>query len=198
MGLNIVNHGINNVISYSEGDLRLHGKITVRGNGNHVSIGRGAKAYNLQLALGSNCTVRIGSECTLGALFIHAESQGEVVVGRHSGITGLVRLMLHEAGRIEIGAGCLLSSEIDITVSDMHSIVDVASGERVNPARNVVIEDRVWVGQRAMILKGSHIEAGSIIGAGSIVASHIPANSLAVGIPAKVARTGVTWKHELL
>ena len=60
------------------------------------------------------------------------------------------------------------------------------------------IEDRVWVGQRAMILKGSHIEAGSIIGAGSIVAGRIPENSLAVGSPAKVTRSGVTWNHKLL
>jgi acetyltransferase-like isoleucine patch superfamily enzyme len=80
----------------------------------------------------------------------------------------------------------------------MHSIIDVASGERVNPARNVIIEERVWVAERAIILKGSHIEAGSIIGAGSVVSGHIPPNSLAVGIPAKVIRSGVTWNHKLL
>ena len=49
-----------------------------------------------------------------------------------------------------------------------------------------------------MILKGSHIEAGSIVGAGSIVTGHVPPNSLAVGNPARVIRSGVTWNHKLL
>ena len=111
---------------------------------------------------------------------------------------GRVRLLLHEPGRIDIGADCLLASEVDVTVSDIHSIIDVASGKRVNPARDVMLEERVWVGQRAMILKGSHIEAGSIVGAGAVVAGRIPAYSLAVGIPAKVIRTGVTWNRKLL
>lgn len=198
MSLNIVDQGANNTISYSKDDTRLHGKITVRGSGNHVAIGPGAGAYNLQLNLGSNCKVLIGNHCTLGALFIHAEEKAEIVIGQKTGITGLVRLLLHEAGRIRIGAGCLFAAEIDITVSDMHSIVDVRSGKRLNPARDIVIGDRVWLGQRAMVLKGSHIEAGSIVGAGSIVTGHIPANAMAVGIPAKVIKTGVTWDHRLL
>ena len=91
-----------------------------------------------------------------------------------------------------------MASEIDMTISDMHSIVDVVSGQRLNPARDIVLEERVWVGQRAMILKGSHIESGSIVGAGAIVTGRIPANSLAVGVPAKVIRSGVTWAHKLL
>ena len=80
----------------------------------------------------------------------------------------------------------------------MHSIVDVASGARVNPPRDVIIGEHVWIGQRSMILKGSHIEAGSIVGAGSIVTGHVPPNSLAVGNPARVIRSGVTWNHKLL
>ncbi len=198
MSLNIVDQGVNNTIAYAKGDTRLHGKITVRGSGNRIAIGPGAGAYNLQLNLGSNCKVLIADHCTLGALFIHAAEKAEIVIGRETGVTGLVRLLLHEAGRIQIGAGCLLASDIDITVSDMHSIVDVESGKRLNPARDIVIEDRVWIGQRAMILKGSHIEAGSIVGAGSIVTGHVPANSMAVGVPAKVIKSSVTWDHRLL
>jgi len=198
MGLNIVNQGVRNTISCSKDDALLNGKITARGSGNHVVIGPGAVAYNLQLNVGSNCKVVIGDNCRLGALFIHAEERAEIVIGHKTGMTGLVRVMLHEPGRIEIGAGCLLASEIDITSSDMHSIINVQSGKRINPARNIVIENRVWLGQRAMVLKGSHIEAGSIIGAGSIVAGHIPANSLAVGVPARVTKSGVTWDHRLL
>ena len=153
---------------------------------------------DLRITLGSDCTVLIGARCVLASLFVHAAKRAHVTIGRHAGFTGRVRLMLHEAGRIEIGSDCLIAAETDVTVSDMHSIVDVASGKRVNPARDVVIGEHVWIGQRAMILKGSHIEAGSIVGAGSIVTGHVPPNSLAVGNPARVIRSGVTWNHKLL
>jgi acetyltransferase-like isoleucine patch superfamily enzyme len=199
MSLDIVNEGIDNLISYSaQDDLHLKGTIKVRGNGNHIAIGPGVTAANLRITLGSRCKVFIGNTCNLGSLFIHAAKRAQITIGDRTGFTGQVRLLLHEARRIEIGAGCLFASGTDISVSDMHSIIDVASGERVNPARNVIIEERVWVAERAIILKGSHIEAGSIIGAGSVVSGHIPPNSLAVGIPAKVIRSGVTWNHKLL
>lgn len=199
MSLNIVNEGTANLISYSaKDDGLLNGTITVRGNGNHLAIGPGVTARDLRITLGSDCTVLIGARCVLASLFVHAATRAHVTIGRHAGFTGRVRLMLHEAGRIEIGPDCLIAAETDVTVSDMHSIVDVASGKRVNPARDVVIGEHVWIGQRAMILKGSHIEAGSIVGAGSIVTGHVPPNSLAVGNPARVIRSGVTWNHKLL
>lgn len=80
----------------------------------------------------------------------------------------------------------------------MHSIIDAETGKRINFARDVEIGERVWVGQRCMLLKGSHIGEGSIIGAGSIVAAAIPAQSLAAGCPARILRSGVTWDFKLL
>ena len=199
MSLNIVNEGSNNLISYSANDdLLLNGTITVRGNGNHLAIGPDVTAHDLRITLGSDCTVLIGGRCILGSLFVHAARRAHVTIGHHSGFSGKVRLLLHEAARIEIGSDCLFAAETDINVSDMHSIVDVASGARVNPPRDVIIGEHVWIGQRSMILKGSHIEAGSIVGAGSIVTGHVPPNSLAVGNPARVIRSGVTWNHKLL
>ena len=49
--------------------------------------------------------------------------------------------------------------------------------EGVNSAA-VVIEDDVWVGINASILKGVTIGAGSVIAAGSTVAKDVPPNSL--------------------
>ena len=52
----------------------------------------------------------------------------------------------------------------------------------------VIIEDDVWIGAGATILKGVTIGTGSIIGAGSIVVRDCPPNSIMVGIPAKVVK----------
>ena len=52
----------------------------------------------------------------------------------------------------------------------------------------MVIGNNVWIGSGANILPGVSIGDNSIIGAGSIVIKDIPANSVAVGIPAKVIK----------
>lgn len=52
----------------------------------------------------------------------------------------------------------------------------------------VVIEDDVWVGANALILKGVRIGGGSVVGAGSVVTKDIPPYSIVVGNPAKVIK----------
>jgi len=50
----------------------------------------------------------------------------------------------------------------------------------------ITIEDNVFIGMRAVILKGVSIGKNSIIGAGSVVTKDIPENSVAAGNPARV------------
>jgi acetyltransferase-like isoleucine patch superfamily enzyme len=197
--LQIDDRGVGNqIVLPSTAGYWIQGHAVIGGDSNHLEIGDESVSSNIYAYLGSNCKVRIGVGCSLGNLFIHAMDRGEVIIGSRSGFNGSVRLLLHEPGRITIGEGCLFAGEVDVTISDMHSIVDVITGQRVNPARDVVLEDRIWVGQRVTILKGSHIGKGSIIGACSLVSGEVPPNCVAAGIPAKAIRTGVTWRHELI
>ena len=53
----------------------------------------------------------------------------------------------------------------------------------------VVIEDDVWVGARAVILKGVRIGRGSIVAAGAVVVRNVPPYSIVGGVPAKVLRS---------
>lgn len=52
----------------------------------------------------------------------------------------------------------------------------------------VIIEDDVWIGTGAIILKGVTIGRGSIIAAGAVVTKSIPPYSIAGGVPAKVIK----------
>lgn len=52
----------------------------------------------------------------------------------------------------------------------------------------VVIEDDVWVGTRATILKGVRIGHGSIVVAGAIVVRSVPPYSIVGGVPARVLK----------
>ena len=73
--------------------------------------------------------------------------------------------------------------------------VTVGHGAIVHGA---TVEDDVVIGMRAVILNGARIGTGSIVAAGAIVTegTEIPANSLAMGIPAKVKRETTREDHE--
>ncbi len=108
---------------------------------------------------------------------------------------------MHEPGRVDMGSGVLFAGQIDVSISDMHSIIDVETSERINPAKDIEIGNRVWIGQRSMVLKGgARIGDGSVVGgAMSLVRGTLPGNCVCAGVPAKVLRSGgATWRFDLV
>ncbi|MGO1885884.1 MAG: DapH/DapD/GlmU-related protein, partial [Citricoccus sp.] len=47
---------------------------------------------------------------------------------------------------------------------------------------------RVWLGANVTVLPGVTIGDNSVVGAGSVVTKDVPANTVAVGSPARVVR----------
>lgn len=60
--------------------------------------------------------------------------------------------------------------------------------------RPITIEEDCWIGGNVTILCGVTIGKGTVIGAGSVVTKDIPAESVAVGNPARVIKTIDTSK----
>jgi maltose O-acetyltransferase len=88
------------------------------------------------------------------------------------------------AASVAIGRDCAIGRDVIIMDSDQHAL----PGESFTPLP-VVIEDRVWIGARVIVLKGVTVGHDSVIGAGSIVTRDVPPFSVAVGQPARVIRT---------
>lgn len=91
---------------------------------------------------------------------------------------------------VTIGNHVAIAKDVVIMDSDAHEICY----EGHVMSKPVCIEDHVWIGTRAMILKGVTIGEGAIIGAGSVVTKDVPPHSIAVGVPARVVRTDVRYK----
>ena len=197
MPIEVSETGSGNTIDIDPGNHALSGKVFVSGDGNRLRIERQHSAghFHIEIAGGASVVIRAG--CALGNLFIHADRRAQVEIGRETAFNGQVRLLLHETANLRIGSSCLFAGEVDVTVSDMHSVVDTRTGRRTNPAEDIVIGDRVWIGQRAMILKGARIGAGSVIGASSVVTREIPEDCVAAGNPCRVVRTDRTWSFDL-
>jgi acetyltransferase-like isoleucine patch superfamily enzyme len=58
----------------------------------------------------------------------------------------------------------------------------------------VIIENDVWVGAHAIILKGVTIGRGSIVAAGSVVTRDVPQYAIVAGTPARVIK--MRWSQE--
>lgn len=52
----------------------------------------------------------------------------------------------------------------------------------------IIIEDNVWIGERAIILKGVTIGMGAIVATGAIVTKDVPPYSVVAGNPAKIVK----------
>jgi acetyltransferase-like isoleucine patch superfamily enzyme len=92
--------------------------------------------------------------------------------------------------RISIGHDVAIAEHVTIRDSDNHRI----SGSRLPPTSPVVIGNHVWIGMRAMILKGVTIGDGAVIAAGSVVTRDVPPRTLVAGVPARAIRHEVEWR----
>ena len=88
------------------------------------------------------------------------------------------------AQSVSIGRDCKIARDVIIMDTDQHAL---PGAELV--VKPVVIEDGVWIGARAMILKGVTIGHHSVIGAGAIVTRSVPPRSVVVGPAARVLKT---------
>ncbi len=93
---------------------------------------------------------------------------------------------IQAARSVELHEAVMLASGVLISDSDWHDLYNRLD----SPGRSlpVVIGENAWIGDSALVLKGSRIGRNSIIGAGSVVAGVVPDNVIAAGNPARVLR----------
>jgi acetyltransferase-like isoleucine patch superfamily enzyme len=142
--------------------------------GDHVSCYAG-----VSFALGENGTCTIGDFTLLNGALIMADE------------------------RIEIGSHVLVSWNVGIADSDFHPIdaaqrridtLALAPFYKDRPPRPplkttpVIIQDNVWIGMNAVILKGVTIGENSVVAAGAVVSKSVPANVVVAGNPAVIVK----------
>ena len=128
------------------------------------------------------------------------EPSGCIQVGNDTTLVGAI-FMCGE--NIRIGKRVIISYNTTIADSDFHpidpalriedAIANAPGGNRTaRPkllTRPVVIEDDVWIGIGAIILKGVHIGKGAKVGAGAVVTQNVPPGATVEGNPANLSDT---------
>ena len=64
--------------------------------------------------------------------------------------------------------------------------------KRPEDDQDVIIEDDVWIGANATILKGVTVGRGSVVAAGAVMTKSCPPYSIVGGVPARVLKTRFT------
>ena len=141
--------------------------------GREVRISKGCFFHHQNISIGNR--VYIGQKCRLQASLSHIYIGNNVMFGPE--------VTLHGGNHRTDLVGRYM---IDINLDEKLPEND----------QDIHIKDDVWIGTRAIILKGVTIGQGSIIGAGAVVSKDVPAYSIITGN--KVQKTRDRWSKKLI
>lgn len=171
--------------------------ITVTGNSNKIVIELPSKFINTSIIMnGDNNYFSI--KPTRHRFIRHTsfgmENGGIITLGGGISVYRNLNVVAKSGKRVDIGDECMFARDIIIRNNDGHTITDTITGAILNAPEDIKIHDKVWVGTRCMILKGSEISEGSIVGAMALVNKKFSEpNILIAGVPAKKIRENVAW-----
>ena len=151
-----------------------------------ASFGKGSRIYPPVSLVAGERYIFLGDDVTVGrqvqlTAWDRFGDQRSIGDGAH--ITAV--------NRIELGKNVLTGKYVLIT-DNAHgdadpALLEMAPNKRPLVSKGpVVIEDNVWIGEKASILPGVHIGRGAIIGAGAVVTKDVPAGCMALGVPARI------------
>lgn len=110
-----------------------------------------------------------------------------------------IGMNLHIGENVFINSGCCFQDQGGIYIGDNcligHQVIFATINHDFDPTKRgsmyfkpIHVGKNVWIGAHATILPGVNIGDGAIIGAGAVVNKNIPANCIAVGVPAKLIK----------
>ena len=171
------------------------------------------RAVPLNITAGENCVIdsavifkqffsklpvglKLGNNVTIRSAGIATEENAFIEIGDYTFISNASIIC---QSKISIGSYVCIAGGVNIIDSDFHPL---SPAERMSdtialsPAGNkshrpkflsepVIIEDEVWIGFNATILKGVTIGKGAIIQPGSVVVKNVSPGEIVAGNPAK-------------
>ena len=161
----------------------------------HIQAGKGLNLEEGCEIVGlSKQGIRFGDRCTVGRfatirptnILFDAPGEG-LIMGNNSNIGPYSYIGC--SGLVTIGDNVMLGQRVTIQAENHEfNRTDCLISEQGVTREPVVIGNNCWISSSVTILAGVNIGEGAVIGAGAVVVNNIPANSVAVGVPAKVIR----------
>lgn len=149
--------------------------------GNRCDIRSG---FNLLLAPGAR--LEIGTHCVLDR-DMTIECMGALRIGHRTIFGHHCTLAAREV--LVIGDDCLIAEMVSVRDHDhCFDQLEIPIRDQGAVSAPITIGRNVWIGAKVTVTKGISIGDNAIVGANAVVTKDIPANAIAVGIPARVIR----------
>jgi acetyltransferase-like isoleucine patch superfamily enzyme len=133
------------------------------------------------ISLGKNVEIRKGARLETRG---NSEGKPKIEIGDNTSIHFYFHCGAFQS--IKIGSNVLIAGRVYITdhdhIYDSPDAPPLHSSWKIAP---VVIEDEVWIGEGAAILKGVTVGRRSVIGANAVVTKDVPPYTVVGGIPAR-------------
>lgn len=126
--------------------------------------------------------IHLGKKTFLGRNVELLARDAIVSIGDGTTINSYSRIVSFD--RVTVGKRCAIAQFVCIVDHDHR----YAKNGRMNGyvTAPISIGNDVWIGDKAIILKGVTIGDGAVIGAHAVVNIDVPPNCIAVGVPAKI------------
>ncbi len=144
---------------------------------NHV-ISR-IPAHKLRMSAYRALGIRIGAKSTI-LMSTEMHRSADLTIGSHTVINQ--HCLLDGRGGLQIGNNVNISSHV-LLVAGSHAVQDGQSFQ--GSARQVVVEDYVWLCTRALVLPGVTIGCGAVVAAGAVVTKSVEPYAIVAGVPAQ-------------
>lgn len=170
------------------GKIIINGRLIIEKHGAQPPYGNIVIGVNPDAALIINGTVILGASTNL----LVGKGATMILGNRPDGILSFAyntHIIANEL--VEVGSGGLFSWDTLIMDTNYHHITKPTTSNN----KPVKIGEHVWVGAKAMILKGVEIGDGSIVAASSVVTKNVPPKTMAGGNPAIIIKHDVEWSE---
>jgi acetyltransferase-like isoleucine patch superfamily enzyme len=145
-----------------------------------------AKPTRLAMGAGSELNIN-GNVRVSGGVILEIFDNAVLELGNNVCINSNTTILT--TTNVKVGNDTIISWDVEIIDTDFHKI----SREGATVAAPINIGSHVFVGNRAIIMKGVTIGDGAVIAAGAIVTKDVPPNSLVGGVPARVIKESIAW-----
>lgn len=170
------------------------GQIIFKGEHNQCLIGENVELIDVKIHfMGSGGLVEIEDNCIIRGDILIGKS-AKVKIGHHTKFNKPCLFKAANRTSISLGSGCLLAN-VRFDTKESVFIFDRETKERLNPESSILIDDNVWIAENVLVRAGTNIGKNTVIGACSVVLGDIPAQSIAVGFPARVVKTNIEWRE---
>lgn len=150
------------------------------------ATGIGMLGPHVSFIVNSGGTVVLGKKCIV-SIGCFIQSKGRLSIGDNFFVNSYSRIVCHS--QIDIGNNVTIAANVtiidhdhDFTLNNNQLALDGFNCEQIS------IGSHVWIGEKAIILKGVTIGNNVVIAAGAVVTKDVPDNAVAAGNPAKQIR----------